>query len=131
MTQTSATGVTDIASHHTVDETVAKLQGVLQAKGVTLFALIDHSGEAEKSGMKMHRTELLTFGDPKAGTPLMLGAPSIAIYLPVKILVWEDDQGKVRVSYNSPVYLMQRHNLPPNLLQNIAVVKELAENATQ
>ena len=131
MTQTSATGVTDIASHHTVDETVTKLQGILQAKGVTLFALIDHSGEAEKAGMKMRPTKLLIFGNPKAGTPLMLAAPSIAIDLPLKILVWEDDQGKVRVSYNSPEYLMQRHNLPPDLLQNIAVVKALAENAAQ
>lgn len=131
MTQTSATGVTDIASHHTVDETVAKLQGILQAKGVTLFALIDHSGEAEKAGMKMRPTKLLIFGNPKAGTPLMLAAPSIAIDLPLKILVWENDQAKVWVSYNSPEYLMQRHNLAPNLLQNIAVVKALAENAAQ
>ena len=131
MTQTSAAGLTDIASRHTVDETVAKLQGILQAKGVTLFVLIDHSGEAEKAGMKMRPTKLLIFGNPNAGTPLMLAAPSIAIDLPLKILVWEDDQGKVRVSYNSPEYLMQRHSLPPNLLQNIAVVKTLAENATQ
>lgn len=131
MTQTSATGITDIASHHTVDETVAKLQEILQAKGVALFALIDHSGEAEKAGMKMRPTKLLIFGNPKAGTPLMLAAPSIAIDLPLKVLVWENDQGKVWVSYNSPAYLMQRHNLPPNLLQNMAVVKALAENAAQ
>lgn len=131
MTQTSATGITDIASHHTVDETVAKLQESLQAKGVALFALIDHSGEAEKAGMKMRPTKLLIFGNPKAGTPLMLAAPSIAIDLPLKMLVWENDQGKVWVSYNSPEYLMQRHNLPPNLLQNMAVVKALAENAAQ
>lgn len=131
MTQTSATGIADIASHHTVDETVAKLQEILQAKGVALFALIDHSGEAEKAGMKMRPTKLLIFGNPKAGTPLMLAAPSIAIDLPLKMLVWENDQGKVWVSYNSPEYLMQRHNLPPNLLQNMAVVKALAENAAQ
>lgn len=131
MTQTSATGIVDIASHHTVDETVAKLQEILQAKGVALFALIDHSGEAEKAGMKMRPTKLLIFGNPKAGTPLMLAAPSIAIDLPLKMLVWENDQGKVWVSYNSPEYLMQRHNLPPNLLQNMAVVKALAENAAQ
>jgi uncharacterized protein (DUF302 family) len=131
MTKTSAAGVTDIASRHTVDETVARLQGILKAKGVALFVLIDHSGEAEKAGMKMRATKLLIFGNPKAGTPLMVAAPSIAIDLPLKILVWEDDQGKVRVSYNSPEYLMQRHNLPPNLLQNIAVVKALAENAAQ
>lgn len=131
MTQSSATGITEIASHHTVNETVAKLQGILQAKDITLFAVIDHSGEAEKAGMKMRPTKLLIFGNPKAGTLLMLAAPNIAIDLPLKILVWEDDQGKVRVSYNSPEYLMQRHNLPPSLLQNIAVVKALAENAAQ
>ena len=108
---------------------MAKLTGILQSKGVTLFALVDHSGEAEKVGMKMRPTKLLIFGSPKAGTPLMLAAPSIAIDLPLKILVWEDAQGKVWLSYNSPEYLEQRHGLPPNLLQNIAVVGTLAAKA--
>ena len=106
-----------------------RLKSILQAKGVTLFALIDHSGEAAKVGMKMPPTKLLIFGDPKAGTPLMLAAPSIAIDLPLKILVWEDAQGKVWLSYNSPEYLAERHDLPKDLVQNIAVVASLAAKA--
>src|SRR5208337_1794496 len=90
---------------------------------------VDHSGEAEKAGTKMRPTKLLIFGSPKAGTPLMLAAPSIAIDLPLKILVWEDPQGKVWLSYNSPEYLQQRHGVPPNLLQNIAIVGTLAAKA--
>ncbi len=124
-------GIVDTPSHHSVDETVEKLKGILQAKGVTLFALIDHSGEAEKVGMKMRPTKLLIFGNPKAGTPLMLVAPSSAIDLPLKILIWEDVHGKVWASYNSPDYLQERHSLPPELLQNIAVVETLATKAAE
>src|SRR5499433_1596083 len=124
-----ATGIVDIPSNHSVDETVKKIEGILDAKGVTLFALVDHSGEAEKAGIKMRPTKLLIFGNPKAGTPLMLAAPSIAIDLPLKILVWEDGQGKVWVSYNSPQYLKERHGLPSELLANIAVVETLAAKA--
>jgi uncharacterized protein (DUF302 family) len=112
-----------------VDETVARLKGILEAKGVTLFALIDHSGEAEKVGMKMPPTKLLIFGSPKAGTPIMLAAPSAAIDLPLKILVWEDSDQKVWISYNSPAYLQQRHGFPSELMQNIAVVALLAAKA--
>ncbi len=124
-------GIVTKPSAHSVDETVEKLKNILQAKGVTLFALVDHSGEAEKVGMKMPPTKLLIFGNPKAGTPLMLASPSSAIDLPLKILVWEDANGKVWISYNSPAYLQQRHNLPPNLLPNIAVVEALAAAAGQ
>jgi uncharacterized protein (DUF302 family) len=122
-------GIIDKPSNHSVDQTVEKLKNSLQAKGVTLFAFIDHSGEAEKAGMKMPPTKLLIFGSPKAGTPLMLAAPSVAIDLPLKILVWQDPQGKVWISYNSLDYLKDRHNLPPDLLQNIAVVDALATRA--
>ncbi len=108
-----------------------KLKNILQSKGVTLFALVDHSGEAKKAGMKMRPTKLLIFGSPKAGTPLMLAAPSVAIDLPLKILVWEDGQGKVWVSYNSPEYLKERHGLPQEMLQNIAVVEILAAIAAE
>jgi len=127
----NGSGIIEKPSNHSVEETVAKLKGILQAKAVTLFALIDHSGEAEKAGMKMPPTKLLIFGNPKAGTPLMLAAPSSAIDLPLKILVREDGQGKVWVSYNSPAYLQERHNLPQELLQNIAVVETLAAKAAQ
>jgi len=116
-------------SNHSVEQTVEKLKNILQSKGVTLFALVDHSGEAEKIGMKMRPTKLLIFGSPKAGTPLMLASPSVAIDLPLKNLVWEDGQGKVWISYNSPEYLKERHHLPPELLQNIAVVETLAAKA--
>jgi uncharacterized protein (DUF302 family)/uncharacterized membrane protein YidH (DUF202 family) len=124
-------GIINNASNHSVDETVEKLKGILQAKGVTLFALVDHSGEADKVGMKMRPTKLLIFGNPKGGTPIMVAAPSAAIDLPLKILVWEDAQGKVWASYNSPTYLQQRHGIPQDLLPNIAVVEALASKAAE
>jgi uncharacterized protein (DUF302 family) len=124
-------GIIDKLSNHSVEQTVEKLKNILQSKGVTLFALIDHNGEAEKVGMQMRPTQLLIFGSPKAGTPLMLAAPSIAIDLPLKILVWEDAQGKTWVSYNSPDYLRERHGLPQDLLQNITVIETLAAKAAE
>jgi uncharacterized protein (DUF302 family) len=129
MAQSRGNGIVDIPSNHTVDQTVQRLKGILEAKGVTLFALVDHSGEAEKAGLKMPSTKLLIFGSPKAGTPLMLASPSIAIDLPLKILIWEDGDGKAWISYNSPAYLQERHNVPPELMQNIAVVETLAAKA--
>jgi uncharacterized protein (DUF302 family) len=122
-------GIVTIPSHHSVSETVDKLEAILKSKGVTLFALIDHSGEAEKVGMKMPPTKLLIFGNPKGGTPLMLAAPSVAIDLPLKILVAEDSQGNVWISYNSAEYLKERHGLPQDLLPNIAVAQTLAAAA--
>ena len=124
-------GLIDIPSNHSVEETVERLKGILQAKGITLFALVDHSGEAAKAGMKMRPTKLLIFGNPKGGTPMMLAAPSSAIDLPLKILVWEDVQGKVLITYNSPSYLQERHKLPPELLPNIAVIETLAAKAAE
>ena len=111
--------------------TVDRLNNILQSKGVTLFALVDHSGEVEKAGLKMPPTKLLIFGNPKAGTPLMLATPSIAIDLPLKILVWEDAHKKTWVSYNSPSYLQDRHSLRTELLQNIAVIETLAAKAAE
>jgi uncharacterized protein (DUF302 family) len=122
-------GIVKIPSHHSVDVTVDKLNTILKSKGVTLFALVDHSGEAEKVGMKMPPTKLLIFGSPKGGTPVMLAAPSAALDLPLKILVAEDAQGKVWISYNSPEYLKERHRLPETLVTNIAVVQALAAAA--
>lgn len=125
----AGTGIVNKPSKHTVDETVERLKAILEAKGVTLFAVVDHSGEALKVGMNMPPTKLLILGSPKAGTPLMLAAPSIAIDLPLKILVWQDGQGKAWVSYNNPEYLATRHGLPHDLLPNIAVVEALAVKA--
>ena len=122
-------GIINRPSNHSVDQTAEKLKAILQAKGVALFALVDHSGEAGRVGMKMPPTKLFIFGNPKAGTPLMLAAPSSAIDLPLKILVWEDGQSKVWISYNSPQYLQKRHGLPQDLMQNIAVVETLAARA--
>lgn len=128
---TGDNGIIEIPGNQTVDETVEKLKEMLQAKGVTLFALVDHSGEAEKSGLKMPPTKLLIFGNPRAGTPVMLAAPGSAIDLPLKILVREDAEGQVRISYNSPAYLQERHKLPPELVQNIEVVEALAAKAAE
>jgi uncharacterized protein (DUF302 family) len=122
-------GIVKIPSHHSVDETVDKLMTILKSKGVTLFALVDHSGEAEKVGLKMPPTKLLIFGNPKGGTPLMLAAPSAALDLPLKILVAEDSEGKVWISYNSAEYLKERHGFPENLVPNIGVVQALAAAA--
>ncbi len=122
-------GIVSERSHHTVDETVDRLKNILQAKGVTLFALVDHSGEAAKAGMQMRPTKLLIFGNPAAGTPVMLAAPSSAIDLPLKILVWEDSEGKAWLSWNSPEYLQRRHGLPSELVKNIAVAEVLAAKA--
>ena len=122
-------GIVSIPSNHSVDETVDRLQNILRSKEITLFAIIDHSGEAAKVGMEMPPTKLLIFGNPKGGTPLMLAAPSIALDLPLKILVSKDAQGKVWLSYNSPEYLKERYDLPSNLLPNIEVIGTLAAQA--
>jgi uncharacterized protein (DUF302 family) len=129
MTPNSDKGIVNVPSHQSVDQTLEKLQEMLRAKGVAVFALIDHSGEAAKVGMKMPPTKVLIFGNPKAGTALMLAAPSLAIDLPLKILVWQDSQSKVWISYNTPEYLQKRHGVPQELMQNIAVVETLAAKA--
>lgn len=124
-------GIVNLPSRHSVDETVTRLKTLLQGKGIQLFALIDHSGEAEKAGIRMPATKLLIFGNPKAGTPLMLTAPSIAIDLPSKLLVWEDAEAKVWISYNTSAYLQNRHSLPDELLPNIPAVENLARTAAE
>jgi len=129
MVPNTSNGILSKASNHSVDETLERLNRIVQAKSVNVFAIVDHSGEAEKAGLKMRPTKLVIFGNPRAGTPLMLAAPTTAIDLPLKILIWEDAQGKVWVSYNSPAYLQQRHGFPQELLQNVAVVETLATNA--
>ena len=124
-------GLLQVTSPYTVDETVTRLESVLAERGVRVFALIDHSGEAEKIGMKMRPTKLVIFGNPKGGTPAMVAAPTLAIDLPLKALVWEDEGGKVWVSYNSPEYLQQRHGVPEDLIKNIAVAGALVAKAVE
>jgi len=124
-------GLLQAARRYTVDETVDRLKAILAERGVQVFALVDHSGEAEKVGMKMRPTKLLIFGSPKGGTPVMLAAPSVAIDLPLKALVAEDEAGKVWISYNSPEYLQQRHRIPQDLVKNIAGVGTLVAKAVE
>ena len=124
-------GIAKIESSHSVDATVAKIEAILHEKGVKLFAVVDHSGEAEQAGLKMSPTKLLIFGSPRAGTPLMVAAPSSALDLPLKLLVAEDEQGKTWISWNDPQYLLDRHGLPENLLGNIAVITAIAAAASK
>ena len=113
-------GLVRVASPHTVDETVRRLEAAFAEKGLRVFAVIDHSGEAEKVGLRMQATKVVIFGSPKSGTPLMVAAPSLAIDLPLKALVAEDTEGKVSVTYNSPQYLKERHGVPDELIKNLA-----------
>jgi uncharacterized protein (DUF302 family) len=122
-------GLVHISSRYSVAETVERLESLLRAPGLVLFCRINHSAEAEKVGLEMHPTQVLVFGSPKAGTPLMVAAPSLAIDLPLKALIWEDADGQVRISYNSPEYLQQRHGIPDELLSNIAGIGTLLQKA--
>ena len=127
----SDNGVVNIASPYAVDETLDHLQKLLEAKSIKVFALIDHSGEAAKVGIEMHPTKLLIFGSPKGGTPVMLAAPTVALDLPLKALVWEDDKGKVWISYNDPAYLQKRHGIPADLVKNLAAPGALIQKAVE
>ena len=120
------TGTETILSSHTVDKTVDRLLSALAARGVKLFVLVDHSGEAAAAGFTMPPTRLLIFGNPKAGTPLMLAAPAIALDLPLKILIAEDTAGKVWITWNTPESMMQRYALPVELAANLALLPILA-----
>jgi len=121
-------GLVDVSSSRSVEETVERLKGLLQAKGIVLFTIVDHGGEASKVGMTMAPTKLLIFGSPSAGTPLMQAAPRAGVDLPLKILVWQDAKGKVWLTYNRPSYLIKRHGLPEDLLPNIAAIDAIARS---
>jgi uncharacterized protein (DUF302 family) len=124
-------GMVHLSSRFSVTDTLRHLESLLHSKGLTVFCRIDHSGEAEKFGLKMRPTQLIIFGSPKGGTPLMVASPTLAIDLPLKALAWEDSDGKVWLSYNSPEYLKQRHNIPDDLLKNIAVVGPLLQKTLE
>jgi uncharacterized protein (DUF302 family) len=124
-------GLVHLSSPHSVLETVTRLETIIREKGLTLFAQIDHSGEAAKVGLKMQPTKLLIFGNAKSGTPLMIASPTIAIDLPLKALVWQDTDDNVWLSYNRTDYLKQRHALPDNLLQNIAGIGPICAEAVR
>ena len=124
-------GMTHLSSSHSVLETLEKLETIVQEKGLTIVARIDHSGDAAKVGLTMLPTKLLIFGNPKSGTPLMAASPSVAIDLPLKALIWQDADGKVWLSYNNPNYLKERHVIPDNLLQNIAGIGPICAEAVR
>lgn len=124
-------GLVSVRSRFSVDETVQKLEAAFREKGMQVFTVIDHSGEAEKVGLKMRPTKVVIFGSPKGGTPLMVAAPSLAIDLPLKALVAEGEDGKVSVTYNSPEYLEDRHGVPAELIKNIAGAGGLIAKAVE
>jgi uncharacterized protein (DUF302 family) len=124
-------GIKTLISRHSVDETVSRAQSFLKEKGIKLFCLVDHSGEAGAAGLQMRPTKLLIFGNPKAGTPLMLAAPSTALDLPLKILVAEQGNGEVLISWNEAAWLQQRHGFPVDMQPVIAAVEILAKKAAE
>lgn len=129
MTATAAAGVVRIASRHSVADTVDRLAGLLLERAILVFARIDFSGDAAKAGLTMRPEQLLIFGNPKAGTPLMTAEPAAGLDLPLKALVWEDAAGKTWIAYNDPAYIVQRHGLNPALAANLAAVVPLLEQA--
>jgi uncharacterized protein (DUF302 family) len=131
MPQLTDNGLVHLGSPRTVMETLARLEAIVQAKGLTILARIDHSGDAAKVGLQMQPTKLLIFGNAKSGTPLMIASPSVAIDLPLKALVWQDDEGRVWLSYNSPNYLKERHGIPEILMQNIAGIGSICSEAVR
>ncbi len=124
-------GLIHLPSHHSVDDTVQGLQTLLKEKNISIFALVDHSGEAAKVGLQMRPTKLLIFGNPKGGTPLMQAAPTTAIDLPLKALAWEDAEGRVWLTYNDPAYLQHRHEFPEQLIGNLSAVNGLLAKAAE
>lgn len=124
-------GYEQIASNHSVAETVERLESALEERGITVFARLDFAADAAKVGLTMRPERLLVFGNPKAGTPLMQAVPAAGLDLPLKVLVWEDDLGKTWVAYNRPEYIIARHGLPAALTANLAGVIPLIEGAAR
>jgi uncharacterized protein (DUF302 family) len=126
----SAAGVVTQACSRSVAETVLRLQRLIDAKGLVLFSVIDHSGEATRAGLDMPDTKLVIFGSPVAGTPVMIAAPLAALDLPLKLLVWEDHDGAVWVSYNSPDYLAERHHLDEDARARLEPIDAISDAIT-
>ena len=124
-----AAGLITRASKYSVKDSIGRVESVAQSKGMTIFDRIDQKAEAAKFNVEMRPAQLLLFGNPRAGTPLMAAAPTIAIDLPLKVAAWEDENGAVWVAYNSPDYLKERHHVPDGLMQNISGVGPLVEQA--
>ena len=124
-------GIKTLVSSESVSETVACIEKAVAEHGLTLFAHIDHTGAAASVGLKMQPAHVLVFGSPRAGTPLMVASPLLALDLPLKALVWQDDTGQVRVSYTDPAYLGARYAIPDDLMKNIAGLEPLLSGALQ
>jgi len=122
-------GILDVRSHHSVPETIARLESQAVAHGLTIFARIDFSGDAAGVGLSMRPMQMLIFGNPRAGTPLLVAAPRTGLDLPLKALAWADESGGVWISCNSPDYLLARHGFPQPLTANIAGIVRLIEMA--
>jgi uncharacterized protein (DUF302 family) len=125
----ASSGISRFRSPYSVDETTERIQSLLGERGLAVFCIVDHSGEAERIGLQMRPTKLVLFGSPMAGTPVMVAAPSIAIDLPLKALVAEDETGAVWVSFNSPGYLQRRHDVADDVIANLAGPGTLLETA--
>jgi uncharacterized protein (DUF302 family) len=122
-------GVVQLPSHHSVETTIDRLEALLKERGILVFARIDFSGDASRAGLSMRPEQMLIFGNPKAGTPLMLAAPAAGLDLPMKLLAWEASDGKVWAAYNAPQYVVQRYRLAGDLAANLAAVVPLIERA--
>ena len=126
---TANNGIISQPSPHSVAKTIDRLVAILQAKNITIFARIDQQLEAEKVGLSLRPTQLLVFGNAKAGTPLMIAEPTIALDLPLKVVAWKATDGKVWLSYNDAHYLQQRFSLSDELVKNIDVIAPLIHQA--
>jgi uncharacterized protein (DUF302 family) len=122
-------GIISKPSKYSVPETLHRLETILTSKGIKVFAQVDHSGEAEKAGLKMPPTQLLIFGNPKGGTPVMLAAPTAAIDLPWKALAWQDGAGQVWLSYNDAAYIQKRYGLGDDVMKPLAGLGAVIEQA--
>jgi uncharacterized protein (DUF302 family) len=124
-------GIVRIPSHHAVAATTDRIESLLKERGIIVFARIDFSADAARAGLTMRAEQLLIFGNPKAGTPLMLAAPTAGLDLPLKALIWEDVDGRAWVAYNDPQYVVRRHGLASMLSANLAAVVPILERAAQ
>ena len=129
MNGSNESGITRITSHHSVTTTLERLESLLKERGVMVFARIDFSGDAGRAGLTMRPEQMLIFGNPKAGTPLMQSVPAAGLDLPLKALVWQDAQGQTQVAYNDPQYIIRRHRLDAAFAANLAAVVPLIERA--
>jgi uncharacterized protein (DUF302 family) len=126
-----APGVVRIESHHPVPTTIERLQALLKERGILIFAHIDFAADAQRAGLSMRPEQMLLFGNPKGGTPLMQANPLAGLDLPLKALVWEDGERRTWIAWNDPGYIVQRHGLPATLSDNLAAVLPLLERAAQ